>query len=235
MKCEKCGNEYPSQYYFATSTVCNECFKRMTPDEQDSLLKTSPSAFQLDELGYRVGFGRRLGAALIDLIIVIAIMLLVFFLTGFFNAYIEFVENVKAVGNNQQEIVNMWEDFFSSNAYNFYFLYLFGLVYYSLEILVGASLGKMITNIQIAGTDRKKASTSALFSRYLIKNSSSLIGILWLATQVIALNQIGSLVGFIILVGFFFTLSRKRQAFHDMIPKTAVYHKNDIIQEEITI
>lgn len=36
MKCEKCGRDYPSVYYFKTDTVCSECFKKMTDEEQQS-------------------------------------------------------------------------------------------------------------------------------------------------------------------------------------------------------
>ena len=34
MKCEKCGNEYPSTYFFAVPNVCKECFSKMSPEEQ---------------------------------------------------------------------------------------------------------------------------------------------------------------------------------------------------------
>lgn len=29
MKCKKCGKEYPSKYYFATPTLCNDCFQKI--------------------------------------------------------------------------------------------------------------------------------------------------------------------------------------------------------------
>ena len=34
MKCIKCGKDFPSVYYFKTDTVCVECFKNLTPEEQ---------------------------------------------------------------------------------------------------------------------------------------------------------------------------------------------------------
>jgi uncharacterized protein YbjQ (UPF0145 family) len=34
MRCAKCGKEFPSIYYFKTDTVCIECFKTLTPEEQ---------------------------------------------------------------------------------------------------------------------------------------------------------------------------------------------------------
>lgn len=32
MKCEICGREYPSRFYFANDRECNECYKRRHPD-----------------------------------------------------------------------------------------------------------------------------------------------------------------------------------------------------------
>lgn len=34
MRCEKCGRDFPSRYYFKTETICRECFDRMTSAEQ---------------------------------------------------------------------------------------------------------------------------------------------------------------------------------------------------------
>jgi uncharacterized protein YbjQ (UPF0145 family) len=34
MQCTKCGNDFPSIYYFKTDKVCVECFKKLTPEEQ---------------------------------------------------------------------------------------------------------------------------------------------------------------------------------------------------------
>ena len=60
MKCEKCGQEYPSEYYFKTETVCHECYGTLTPEEQRSAhqprLALDPSllttTFTVD--GYRI-------------------------------------------------------------------------------------------------------------------------------------------------------------------------------------
>ncbi|UCE19593.1 MAG: YbjQ family protein [Gemmatimonadota bacterium] len=60
MKCEQCGKEYPSEYYFRTETVCNECYEKLTPEEKQTAhqpkLALDPSrlttTFTLD--GYRI-------------------------------------------------------------------------------------------------------------------------------------------------------------------------------------
>ncbi len=34
MFCSKCGKEYPSLYYFKAGSICNDCWAKMTPEEQ---------------------------------------------------------------------------------------------------------------------------------------------------------------------------------------------------------
>jgi len=38
MKCKKCGQDFPSVYYFKTDTVCSDCFKKLTPEEQQAAI-----------------------------------------------------------------------------------------------------------------------------------------------------------------------------------------------------
>ena len=38
MKCLKCEKDFPSVYYFKTDTVCLECFKKMTSEEQQAAI-----------------------------------------------------------------------------------------------------------------------------------------------------------------------------------------------------
>jgi uncharacterized protein YbjQ (UPF0145 family) len=58
MKCERCGREFPSRYYFATEAICTECFKGLTPQEQlaakqpKGIYRLTTTAFTLD--GYRI-------------------------------------------------------------------------------------------------------------------------------------------------------------------------------------
>lgn len=60
MRCEKCGKEYPSEYYFRTETICLQCYETLSPEEQQAAhqpqLALDPSllttTFSLD--GYRI-------------------------------------------------------------------------------------------------------------------------------------------------------------------------------------
>ena len=58
MRCQRCGKEYPSRYYFKTKTICESCFKKLSPVEQEEALKPSgieartSTAFTID--GYKI-------------------------------------------------------------------------------------------------------------------------------------------------------------------------------------
>ena len=58
MRCESCGREYPSEYYFKAPGVCHECFDVMTPEERNrarrppGMRAMTTTAFTLD--GYRI-------------------------------------------------------------------------------------------------------------------------------------------------------------------------------------
>ncbi len=59
MKCEKCGKEYPSKYYFETDTVCINCFQRLSIDEQAevkkrALMKYPMTSTTFEMEGYRI-------------------------------------------------------------------------------------------------------------------------------------------------------------------------------------
>lgn len=54
MKCERCGKEYPSWYYFSTATLCRECFGKLTPEQQHAarqpkgIRRLTTTAFTID-------------------------------------------------------------------------------------------------------------------------------------------------------------------------------------------
>ncbi len=58
MKCERCGKEYPSQYYFKTKTICRECFPKLSEVEKKQAMQPpaiygmTTTAFTID--GYRI-------------------------------------------------------------------------------------------------------------------------------------------------------------------------------------
>ena len=59
MKCEKCGQEYPSVYYFKTDKICIDCFNKMSPEDQKSaiykqLMKHPMTSTTFDIEGFKV-------------------------------------------------------------------------------------------------------------------------------------------------------------------------------------
>jgi len=38
MKCEKCGQEFPSVYYFKTDAICLDCFNKMSFEDQQAAI-----------------------------------------------------------------------------------------------------------------------------------------------------------------------------------------------------
>ena len=46
MRCEKCGQEFPSQFYFKENIarpICTNCFAALPPEEQETLLAQAPA------------------------------------------------------------------------------------------------------------------------------------------------------------------------------------------------
>lgn len=58
MRCQRCGREYPSRYYFRTRDICTTCYGSLTPDEQKAALapqglsRMTTTAFTID--GYAI-------------------------------------------------------------------------------------------------------------------------------------------------------------------------------------
>jgi uncharacterized RDD family membrane protein YckC len=171
------------------------------------------------ELGYRVGFGRRLGAYFIDFIFTIIIYAVAMSVTG----AIDEIMKIDDIFNNINKYMLVVQDATLLGV-------LFSLLYYSTEIFFSASPGKMILGIRIGQENRHVASLSSLVTRYLLKHSSAILSALSLIVLLPILSSLSSILQLIIVVGFFFTLSVKRQALHDILSKTAVYFKENIKQ-----
>ncbi|MDQ1265531.1 MAG: hypothetical protein QG635_682, partial [Bacteroidota bacterium] len=220
MKCEKCNNEYPSQYYFATPTICKECFAKLSPDEQRSLLDSLSVLYSSEPYPLRVGFGRRLGAYVIDYLIVGIVTMIAFFMSG---VYEEMMLMIKDGGglSHLQELMELLEPYTMLSI-------LITLAYFSLEIFISASPGKLMLGLKIAGEDQHSASLQTLFIRFAMKHLNTIVSLVSAFTLSIILNMTEGIVSLIMIIGCFFVLSEKRQAFHDMIAKTAVYYKENV-------
>ncbi|MGY8928129.1 MAG: RDD family protein [Flavobacteriales bacterium] len=102
-------------------------------------------------------------------------------------------------------------------------------IYSIIEAFTGASPGKMMLGYKAANDDGTCGDTTLYLKRWAIKNASSVFSMLALATGLIFLNPLGSIIGFVMFLGCFLAIGDDRQALHDKIAKTAIYHKKDII------
>ncbi len=221
MKCEKCGKEYISNYYFATENICKECFDKMTPEEQKSLFYKSNTE-QLN-IQLRSGFFIRLIAYLIDSIFQLSILFLIVYSFGILE---EFPGDFNAIILDQ----SLLEGLITKVSP---YMFVIWFIYYSSEIIFAASPGKMIFNLQIANHDRTKASFNTLSIRFFSKHLNQIISLISFVTAIQVLETVASIIGTIILIGCFFVLTVKKQSFHDMIAKTAVYKSYDIESKSI--
>ena len=67
-----------------------------------------------------------------------------------------------------------------------------------------------------------------MLGRYALKNCNFILSFLAGVTGVHLLRTIGVLGAIGILIGCFFVLGSAKQAFHDMIAKTAVYKRSQL-------
>lgn len=59
MRCSRCGNEYPSHYYFKTGTICLDCYGKMSEAEKretmrEDLMKHPMTSTTFTIEGYRI-------------------------------------------------------------------------------------------------------------------------------------------------------------------------------------
>jgi uncharacterized RDD family membrane protein YckC len=177
----------------------------------------------------RIGFGMRLGAYLIDLVIVcvlsfvggtfVAGMLGIAGSTALSDAALNtsadsLAVGMAAVGGMLGAVIG----FVAAIA-------LIGVVYFLIEGFTGYTLGKLILGIRVANADGTKAGIGTLLGRFALKRIDLIFMLAAVVTTTWSLLRVGQLAGLIMFIGCFFVLGVKKQAFHDMIMKTAVYPK----------
>ncbi|MBU3679794.1 MAG: RDD family protein [Candidatus Kapabacteria bacterium] len=106
------------------------------------------------------------------------------------------------------------------------------ILYMLIEGFTGASIGKRLLKLTVARADGTAGNQALFLSRMFVKNSDRilhLIAILPLFTFLSgAVESAGSTIGFVLFIGCFLVLGRKRQALHDMVVKTAVFKVTDV-------
>ena len=166
----------------------------------------------------RIGFGKRFGAWLLDVVIcgilVATLGGTIGGLLGFGAAGFPTDVNDATAGAAMGAVVGMVAA-----------LGVIALVYFLVEGFTGYTLGKLLLGIRVANEDGSQASVPTLLTRYAIKNINYILSIAALVTGIQLLNTLGSVGGVVVFVGCFLVLGMSRQALHDRLAKTAVYPK----------
>ncbi len=166
----------------------------------------------------RIGFGPRLGAALLDIVFTILFCTpILFFGAGAGIAAALGLDSM--LGSDETEamaLIGLSAGMIGSIVV----CSLLALAYTLVEALTGASPGKRVMGLQIAKADGTAGDVSLYLLRWALKNSGSILNFI--------LPVISSLASLAFFFGCFATLGEKRQALHDLIAKSAVYKSAEI-------
>jgi uncharacterized RDD family membrane protein YckC len=176
----------------------------------------------------RVGFGRRLGAYLLDILIVMVVGSFVGAFVGNELTQIFFQDQMEQYDLMAGQFDNLGFDFI---GFMTKFLEIMagvsitGLSLFIVEGAFGQSFGKMILKIVNTNVDGTKADASKLWLRSFLKYASSLVSLIGSVLGLAFISGIASLWGFVIFIGFFLVFMENKQTIHDMIAKTVVSRK----------
>ncbi len=176
-----------------------------------------------DPYALRVGFGKRFGAVLIDILIIGVIGGAIGYTMQDF--FIGMMPPPSGMEGLDESTVAMAQGAGGISLA----ISLFALLYSFVEMLTGASPAKHILGIIVAHDDRRAGDTALYIKRWFIKSIPSLVSLLGTLTAIGVISTLGMILSLALLVGCFFALGEKKQALHDMLAKTAVFHKADVI------
>jgi uncharacterized RDD family membrane protein YckC len=166
----------------------------------------------------RVGFGPRLVASLIDLLIVgIVGFVAGAAIGGMLGGGIGGALGGAAAGAVIGAVLGAMAAFGG-------FVFLYSLI----EALTGASPGKMALGLKVGFEDGRQASVAVYARRWAIKYSGTLLGLLGAVPGFHVVGLLAPVAGLVVFVGCFLVLGDRRQALHDVAAKTAVFRRADL-------
>jgi uncharacterized RDD family membrane protein YckC len=207
----------------------------MEENQQDYNYEYSEEMYlQQNPYAYRAGFGRRLGAALVDAVIWIIIIVIAATLSGAYDVIFDL--NISLADLSNEAFMSEFETILEDSSQKFAPIFLLiSFAYFLCDVFFAATIGKMIFGIRIATSDRIKATLSQLFLRFSIRNIYLYFVLLSFMSSLQFFETIGFVIGICLMIGIFFVLAEKRQAFHDMIADTAVFKRDDVLTEGMEI
>ena len=180
----------------------------------------------------RASFGIRLGAFLIDGVIVAILTAAITFILSPLNLPTPDVLVEAQDGLSElfglMNLSGEQESFFSQLVVNSSYAGAIAPIFYMLiEGLTGASIGKRLLSLTVARADGTAGDRSLFLSRMFVKNSDRLLHLIAILPLITFLSgpveSAGSTIGLVLFIGCFLAIGRKRQALHDMVVKTAVF------------
>ncbi|MGB0887862.1 MAG: RDD family protein [Vicingaceae bacterium] len=176
----------------------------------------------------RVGFGRRFGAYMLDLLIALVFGGFIATFVGadlaqtFFAAELgEANTSLEMFAGSDMDLETFMLKTFGYSAA----VSLLMIVFFIMEGALGQSPGKMLLQLVNSNEDGSNADAGKLWMRAGLKYGSTLLSLIGGLVGMTFIGTIGSIWGFVIFVGFFFAFADKKQTIHDMIAKTVVVRK----------
>lgn len=188
----------------------------------------------------RIGFGARLGAVVIDVVI---IGVLNFVIGGTIATMlgIGVISGVGEVGTKvspeaaAEAAAGMISGLIATVLAMAAIMAILTLVYFLIEGIVGASPGKMILGIKVGTADGKQGNIALYLKRWGIKNLPNLLGLLaavlgmaGVTAGVGIIGIIAQIISVILLIGAFWIFGASKQCLWDKLAGTAIYKRSDL-------
>lgn len=167
----------------------------------------------------RIGFGPRLGAAILDIVFITLLCVPLMLIGGIGTALVSALGLEAMVGDEEAEALALI-GIGTGMLVMVLLASIIALTYTLIEALTGASPGKRVMGLQVAREDGSRGDMQLYLLRWALKNSGNLL--------TFVLPGISSIASMVFFFGSFAALGDKKQALHDMIVKSAVYKKADI-------
>ena len=167
----------------------------------------------------RIGFGPRLSAALLDILFSILLCTPIFVFGA--GAGIAAALGLDAMMGGEDSEALALMGVTAGMVGSLLVCAIVATLYTLIEAFTGASPGKRAMGLHIGKADGTRGDVQLYLIRWALKNSGNLLTFI--------LPAIANLASLVFFFGCFATLGEKRQALHDIIAKSAVYKKADII------
>jgi len=181
----------------------------------------------------RIGFGPRLGAKLVDIVVIMVIALIIVgpIVGGIVGSEAAEAAREATSDTGDKDVAEGVGGFFGFLAGMVLSIPITTVLYSLIEGFKGASPAKMMFGIKVGNENGTEADVKTYMMRWAFYNGQGLISILVLV-GLSFLSTIGTIYGLVILVGCFLVLGEKKQSFHGKWSKTAIFNKKDLAKTE---